>query len=105
MRDAIGDILAMEDIGNLKANGGQHGLDIFIEYQEQFELILLDLSMPGLSGEETLRLMRQRSKDVNIVLTSGYPESEMITYYDGDTDYLQKPYNVTQLIEKVQKHL
>ncbi len=105
VREAASDILTLHEIDVLLANNGQMGVEVFVEHQNKIALVLLDLSMPGLSGEETLSLLREKDEEVKVILTSGYSKSEMMDGLHGAIDFLQKPYNLEQLVTKVKLYL
>jgi PAS domain S-box-containing protein len=71
----------------------------------RYELVLLDLTMPGLGGEETLKRLRLRRPDLRVVLMSGYSESEARPHLAGDASigFLQKPFTVGTLIAKMRE--
>jgi len=66
-------------------------------------LVLLDLTMPVLGGEEALRELRRVRPDVKIVLSSGYNESDAIQRFAGQrlSGFIQKPYTAAQLADNV----
>ncbi len=87
------------------AADGHEALAYFENDPLRYELVLLDLTMPGISGEETLRRLRSRRPDLRVVLMSGYSESEAQPYLAGDvpTGFLQKPFTVGSLIAKMRE--
>ncbi len=103
VREAVSDILDMEGITVLQAANGQKGIDIYQSRQAEIDLILLDLSMPGLSGEDTLKKLRQINPQVRVLLSSGYSESDVTFRLDqsGLVGFLQKPYHMNTLLEEV----
>ena len=70
----------------------------------QISLVLLDLTMPVMSGEEALQEMRRMRPDLRVILSSGYNEVEAIRRFRGQglSGFLQKPYTADALGEKVQ---
>jgi DNA-binding response OmpR family regulator len=80
---------------------------LYRERKSEIGLIILDLSMPGLSGYETFVKLREINTAVNIILSSGYSEEEVHRQFAGEqvTDFLSKPYDVDLLINKVRHHL
>ncbi len=104
---AISDILDSQGIRTLAATNGQSGIELYQAYQDDIYLIILDLSMPGLNGEQTFRKLHQINPDVRVLLSSGYNQAEAIQRFDGKelTGFIQKPYSAITLIKKVQQIL
>jgi two-component system, cell cycle sensor histidine kinase and response regulator CckA len=107
VREAVTDILEAEGITVIAARDGRAGLALYRERQADVGLVLLDLSMPGLSGEETFHELRRISPNVSIILSSGYQQSEVTRRFAGQglVSFLQKPYDVDALIQEVGRHL
>ena len=107
VREAVKDILELVKIDVLQAENGQTGINIYQQHSEKIELVLLDLSMPGMSGEETFHALRSLNPDLRVLLSSGFNETEVISRLDGQniSGFIQKPYTLDTLIDKVQQHL
>lgn len=86
----------------LLAENGREAMDL-LRGSPLVDLVLLDLTMPLLGGEEALRELRSLRPDVKIVLSSGFNEAEAIQRFAGQrlAGFIQKPYSATQLAEKV----
>jgi PAS domain S-box-containing protein len=69
--------------------------------------VLLDLTMPGMGGEETLRRLKQIRPNVKVILSSGYNETEVVHRFAGKglCGFIQKPYSAQALVEVVRKVL
>ncbi|NKQ36927.1 MAG: response regulator [Chloroflexi bacterium] len=107
VREVVSDILGMEGVDVLQAADGQEGIGVYQSHMAEIDLVLLDLSMPGLSGEDTLKELHQIDPQVRVLLSSGYSESE-VTYgleQSGLVGFLQKPYRMDTLLEEVSRHL
>ncbi len=106
VREAVADILSLEDIEVLTAPDGQSGLALYLARQVDIGLVLLDLSMPGWSGEQTMRELRKVNPHVRIILSSGYNETEATQRFAGKslTGFLQKPYSVEKLLQVVKNY-
>jgi CheY-like chemotaxis protein len=100
VRRAVADILELHGLPTLTADDGTAGLAMYRERQADIRLVLLDLSMPGLGGEETFRALRAVNPDVRVVLSSGYQEGEASRHFAaGDLiGFLQKPYDAATLL-------
>ncbi len=107
VREAMDDILSLDGFTVFAAADGQTGLRLFQEHHTSINLVILDLSMPGLSGEATYKRFRQIEPQIKIVLSSGYSEKEVIPRFQNDvlTTFLQKPYDQHQLIRTVRQAL
>ena len=81
---------------SLLAEDGDEGVRLFSEHAAEIRLVLLDMTMPGKSGEEVYELIRERSAAVPIVLSSGHSEQDAREHFTGKelAGYLQKPYGV-----------
>ena len=84
---------------------GQEGVDRFREMHKEAVIVILDMTMPVMSGEEALDHMRQIDPDIPVVLSSGYNEVEAIRRFAGKglAGFIQKPYTAAALAEKVQR--
>ena len=107
VREAISDILDLEAIPTLTAANGQKGIDVFESHMDQIGLIILDLSMPGMSGIEAFGYLRQLDPTIKIILSSGYTEGEVLQQMAGTkpTGFLHKPYRLETVLSTVEKHL
>jgi PAS domain S-box-containing protein len=89
------------------AESGPAAIDILRNHRERVQLVLLDLSMPGMSGEETLPQLRNINPHVQIIVSSGHSEAEALRLFDGArvSGFIQKPYTVQALAHKVKSVL
>jgi len=87
----------------LLAENGEKAVALFKENRETIRLIVLDLTMPVMGGEEALTLLREIDPQVPILLSSGYNQVEIIRRFTTQSisGFIQKPYTVTQLNEAV----
>jgi CheY-like chemotaxis protein len=91
----------------LLAADGLAGLRIFDEQASSIQLVLLDLSMSGMNGAETLARLRQRAPVLPVVLMSGFAEDDARRRFAqlGIAAFLQKPFTFVDLITIVQRAL
>jgi CheY-like chemotaxis protein len=87
----------------LVADDGLAAIDIFKRHPGNIDVAVLDLSMPGMSGEETLPELRKIRPDVKVLVSSGYSEAEAMAMFSGQRvlGFVQKPYTSASLAEKV----
>jgi two-component system KDP operon response regulator KdpE len=73
---------------------------------DRFDLVLLDMNMPGLSGLDTCRAIREHSEIAIIVLTVRDAESDKVEALDaGADDYITKPYPARELLARIRAAL
>ena len=91
----------------LLANNGIEALDILKRHPGDISLVVLDLSMPGMSGEEVLPELRKIRPGIKVVVSSGYNEVETMAQFKGHSvsGFVQKPYTLDRLAEKVKSAL
>lgn len=98
----------LEQIGKvLNAEDGQQGIDLAIEQEP--DLILLDMVMPDLSGQEVLQTLQSHSQTQQIpvifVTAETNPQIEANALEMGAVDFITKPINPVVLIARVKTHL
>ena len=70
--------------------------------REQFDVVVLDLKLPGISGAETMRVINKEHPEVPVLIITGHGSSvEMEEMPRGAADYLAKPINIDDLIDKI----
>lgn len=107
VREAVTDILDLEGHKVITAENGEEGVALYRKRQDDVVLIILDLSMPGLSGQETLSHLQEINPNAKVLLSSGFSETEVADRFTnfGVAGFLQKPYNALGLIKTVQEYL
>jgi signal transduction histidine kinase len=85
------------------AEDGLRGLEVFRKRPEQFECIILDYTMPGMGGSETLIEIRKIRSDLPVIMSSGYDEDEVVRHIGNDslTRFIQKPYGAAALLKRL----
>ncbi|SPE35115.1 putative PAS/PAC sensor hybrid histidine kinase [Candidatus Sulfopaludibacter sp. SbA6] len=91
----------------LTAGDGADAVDLYRRQPDVIRLVLLDLTMPVMSGEEALRQLQSINPKVRVLLTSGYNEGEAVQRFAGKglAGFIQKPYTAAALAEKVKEVL
>ena len=87
------------------AEHGAKALEMLERDPDEFGVILLDLTMPVMDGEETFQAMRELRPGVRVLLSSGYNEQEATGRFArrGLTGFLQKPYRARELVAAVRE--
>ena len=89
------------------AENGLEGLELYRVLAGKVHLVLLDMTMPVMGGEETFRELKTINPDVRVILSSGYNEAEAVRRFTGKglAGFLQKPYSAATLTEKIRSVL
>ncbi|WP_432822852.1 sigma-54-dependent transcriptional regulator [Trichloromonas sp.] len=105
IREGIRRILEKEGCQVETKSSGRVALEKLQE--DDFDLVITDLKMPGMSGIELLKAIRILQPDVPVILITGYStvETAVEAMKNGAFDYLAKPFTPAQITEKVQKAL
>ncbi len=85
------------------ASDGRQAVEVYGREGEMIDLVVLDLTMPHMDGEETLRELKRIDPEVRIVMASGYSNHEIEARLAGQglLGFIQKPYTMAQLKERL----
>ncbi|MCP4107906.1 MAG: PAS domain S-box protein [Desulfobacteraceae bacterium] len=83
----------------ITARNGSEAVEIYAENKERICMVLSDLSMPCMSGWETLEALRRINPDIPVILASGYDEAHIMSgeHTEYPQAFLQKPYTRKEL--------
>jgi CheY-like chemotaxis protein len=87
----------------ITAVDGDDGLRLFAEFEASIIAVVLDVTMPRLSGTEVLAELRRRGKSVPVVLASGYSAQSLSDPIDGALPpiFVQKPFVTGELVSGI----
>lgn len=103
IRTVLQSVLSRLGVEVRVAANGNEALQIFAEVGEQIDACVVDMTMPDISGYEVCEQIRQSSRSVPILLTSGYSECEVRKHCVtlGETFFIQKPFHPNQLTDQL----
>jgi DNA-binding NtrC family response regulator len=95
--------LLMRDMGSAVAYDGESALELIRE--DEPEVMILDLRMPGIDGIEVLRRVKQTNPRIEVIILTGHgSEADKATCMDlGAFAYLQKPVDIDLLSETIRR--
>lgn len=101
LRRSFGRLLRQHGFQVTEAAGGAEALSIYST--SKHDLVILDLDMPGMSGEETQVQLLERAPDARIMFASGHadPQREHVVRERGARAFLQKPYEIELLVSTI----
>jgi len=108
----ISSLASRLEVRGLKVTGATRGAEaVDLVDKQQFDIIVLDLAMPGMDGLETLQKIKEKDPNAEIVMLSGHGslKSGIEAIKLGAEDFLEKPVDLRELIEKIaearEKHI
>ncbi len=99
--------LSMLGLEVFTATNGLEGLEIFKAQLGEIDLVILDMKMPVMDGEEMYRHLADMAPNTKVVFCSGYSDVDISTLFNGHTNvtFLPKPYAIATLLATVQERL
>jgi PAS domain S-box-containing protein len=88
----------------LTATSGKEAVEIYRQKSTRIDLVIMDLIMPGMSGGETYDRLKEINSHIKVLLSSGYSINGQAAKImeRGCDGFIQKPFNINQLSEKIQ---
>jgi len=91
----------------ISATDGEEAVSLYKAHRQKIRCVILDMTMPGLSGSEALDQIRRINPSAKAIIASGYgsapSESELSA--DDSCSYLQKPYQISELRQALREML
>jgi PAS domain S-box-containing protein len=106
LRCAVSKMLRKQGFFVLEASDGRAGVDLFRANEREIDVVLLDLTLPGMNGREVLEELRRMRPGVNVIVTTAYSQDAALTALGAPQAWLfiRKPYRlreVTDLLRNV----
>jgi two-component system response regulator PilR (NtrC family) len=103
LQDVLSSLLRREGYEVLSARTGEEGLRLLGE--EEVDLVLLDLMLPGMSGQEVLRQIRRTTPEMVVVVITAYSsiEGAIRAMREGAFHYIPKPFKNEEVLLTVRK--
>lgn len=86
------------------AADGREAISVYIERRAEIAVVLLDMSMPGMRGDQVLYALQQLAPEVRAVLMSGFDEPSRVAELTG-VGFVAKPWTPQELVAAVQAAL
>lgn len=105
VRKLVANELQKAGICTTICNAADGAMALTLYKKRKYDLILLDWEMPGMSGIEVLRKIRQRDTTTPIIMITGNTEiDQMVEAFDaGVTNFVPKPFRENDLVDKVKQ--
>lgn len=92
----------------LTAEDGKQGLKVYIENKNRIDLVILDMTMPVMNGEEAFNAILHINPEAKIIITSGFSHEIKIQHLQANNDnfaFIKKPYHISELNELIETML
>jgi DNA-binding response OmpR family regulator len=101
LRNGLADMLESEGYEVTTAEDGERALELFS--QEDFDMVILDIMMPGRSGYDVCRVIRHENRDIPIIMLTAKGEEidKVVGLQLGADDYVTKPFGVHELLARI----
>ena len=105
LRLAVSKMLRKEHFSVIEAGDGTTGANLFLVNEARIDVVLLDLTLPGMSGSDVLKEMQRIRPDVKVVLTTAFNQDSALSSIGEERPwgYVQKPYQFRELISLLRK--
>jgi CheY-like chemotaxis protein len=100
-------VLSQSGFTIVTANSGPEGLNVFARTPQRFDLVLLDLSMPFMDGEETFHRLRKLNPEILVLLNTGFIDKGRLERMlaEGLAGFLRRPYRPDEVVSQIQSIL
>ena len=105
LRTAVATMLRARGARVLEASNGIEGLEIFRRYAAEIDIVVLDVSLPGLPSREILKTLRETLDPAKIILTSAFGREQAMSTVAGGhgQPFIRKPFRINEFLDIVEK--
>jgi len=105
--DSGGKMLRILDYEVITAGDGETALEIYKDRREEIDMVIIDMIMPGMNGEEVYNKLKETDPDVKVLISSGYSVDGLPEGFgvQNREQFLQKPFDLKTLFKKTREIL
>jgi len=105
--EMVGDLLKRFGYVPIAAESGERAIEILKAERGLIDLVILDLSMPGMGGYRCLKEMLGMKPDLKVIIASGYSANRKVreTLDSGAAGFIAKPYHYNDMLKKIREFL
>jgi CheY-like chemotaxis protein len=87
----------------IESSDGESALELFRLHKNDIDVILLDMTLPGMSGPEIFSRMRALTPQVKVVFTTAYSQETLMSALPGrdSFSFVRKPYHLSDLLNSL----
>jgi len=89
------------------ARDGKEAVEIFRQHKQEIDIVLTDMGLPGMTGVDEFKMLKEIAPDVKVVFASGFfdPVIKSDLYIGGAKGFIQKPYSPDEILRKIREVL
>ena len=101
LRAAVSKMIRRTGLSVIEAADGGEAVELFRVNERDIDVVLLDMTLPGMHGPEVLAELRRIRSDVRIILTTAYSQQMVSSNLDGQNSwaFIRKPYQMRELVQ------
>jgi CheY-like chemotaxis protein len=105
LRLAVSKMLGKEGFSVIEAADGPTGVRLFLANEPKIDVVLLDLTLPGMTGRDVLEELRRIRPDVQVILTTAYSQDIAFASIGQQpySSYVRKPYRFAEVLSLLRK--
>ena len=100
LRVAVSKMLRKTDFSVIEADNGKTAVDLFRASAQEIDVVLLDMTLPGMSGREVFEELRRIQPNVRVIITTAYSQDYALATIGRQQPwlYIRKPYVLSELM-------
>lgn len=105
--DILQEMLRRFGYTTLTAESGEQAIEIFKEQKGKVDLVILDLSMPGMGGDDCLKTLLRMDPETRVIISSGYSVNRKVeeNLRSGAIGFIPKPYRQSEITRVIREAL
>jgi PAS domain S-box-containing protein len=105
LRHGVAKLVRAKGFCVLEAGDGRAAVELFRTHALEVDVVLLDVTLPGLSGREVFQALREIRPAIRVIITSAYGRDQAMATVNGEPSqtYIRKPYRVNELIGLIRR--
>ncbi|MBW1909228.1 MAG: response regulator, partial [Deltaproteobacteria bacterium] len=100
-------MLARSGYTVITAKSGEEAIEVYRAEKEDIDLVILDMSMPGMGGHKCLKELVEIDPEVKTIIATGYTATGKVkeTLESGAAGFIGKPYRLEEILKKIREVL
>ncbi|MBN1397683.1 MAG: PAS domain S-box protein [Bacteroidetes bacterium] len=92
--ESVGQLLKSKGYNVYTATDGLEAIKLYDQHKQEIDLVITDMGLPGITGKDEFKILREMNPDVKVILASGFfePEMKVELAEAGAKGFIQKPY-------------